>query len=105
MPITNPGLESIGTSLIIGTSIKEQPLPNNKIADGRNKDERRLHRIKAKELREFNQPMVDASEHTKIDLRQALRDRDEQILESLKNYKNITPEEAMHIPYAYYKAA
>ena len=60
------------------------------------KDETKLHRIEAKELREFNQEM---------ELKETLNDRDAKIIESLQNCKNISAEEALHVPYAHYKLA
>lgn len=69
------------------------------------RDEARLHRIEAKELRLFNQPMVNANEHTIIQLKETLNDRDTKIVESLKNCKNIPAEEALHVPYVHYQLA
>ena len=97
---TNPNLESRGASLIY-----QQGLPNNEFMEGNLKDERRLHRRAAKELREFNQPMVDASERTKMEVKKTLNDRDEQIRQSLKTCRNISAEEALHVPYAHYRYA
>ena len=96
---TNPDLELRGVSLIDNPSV---PVNYN---EDKKKDERKLHRREAKELREFNQPMVDASEHTKMELKDTLNDRDAKIIESLRNCKNITPEEAIHVPYANYRYA
>jgi len=96
---TNPNLESIGVSLIDNPT-----LPTDYNA-GKVKDERRLHRIEAKTLREFNQPMIDATEHTKMELKDTLNNRDNEILKSLRNCKNISPEDALHVPYAHYRYA
>jgi hypothetical protein len=96
---TNPNLESIGVSLI------DNPTRPTDYNAGRVKDERRLHRIEAKELREFNQPMVDATENTKMELKDTLNNRDAEIIKALRNCKNISPEEARHVPYVDYRYA
>jgi hypothetical protein len=63
------------------------------------RDEARLHRIEAKELREFNQPMVEYNYHKQ--LTDALENPYDKIKNQLKegNYKTITEQEALHTPY------
>ena len=63
------------------------------------KDEARLHRIEAKELREFNQPMVEYNYHK--ELTDVLWNPIDNIRDQLRdwNYKIITDEEALHVPY------
>jgi len=64
------------------------------------RDEARLHRIEAKELREFNQPMVEFNYHK--DLAEALWNPYEEIKNQLREwkYKTITDErEAIKTPY------
>lgn len=86
--------------------VSEQSLPTvSKHTLDDERDGAKLQRIEAKELREFNQPMVDASEHTKMELKETLNNRDAKIIESLRHCKKITPQEAMHIPYAHYRYA
>ena len=63
------------------------------------RDEARLHRIEAKELREFNQPMVEYNYHK--DLTEALWNPCEEIKNQLKewNYRTISEYEARKVPY------
>ena len=59
---TNPNLESIGVSLI-----DEQLAPTESKHDlDLKRDEAKLHRREAKELREFNQPMVEYNYHKEL---------------------------------------
>lgn len=98
---TNPNLESIGVSLI---GNQWAPAESKYDLDIK-RDEAKSNRIKTKELRLFNQPMVDATENTQMELKYALNKRDAEILKALKNCKNISPEEALHVPYAHYRYA
>ncbi len=80
--------------------ISEPTLPTeSKYDSDEKKDEAKLHRIEAKELREFNQPMVEYNYHK--ELADTLENPDKKFKESLKkwDYKIITEEEANHIPY------
>ncbi len=63
------------------------------------RDEARLHRIEAKELREFNQPMVEFNYHK--DLTDALENPYDKVKNQLKewNYRTITEDEALNTPY------
>jgi len=63
------------------------------------RDEARLHRIEAKELREFNQPIVEPNKNTQLSLRRS------KIINFLRNFKKVTVDEALHIPYSYYRYA
>ena len=93
--------------------ISEPALPTESKHDSDIKRDRaKLQRKEAWKLREFNrpmkefnQPMVDAKEHTQMELQETLKNRDAKIMESLRNCKNITPEEAMNVPYAHYRYA
>jgi len=81
--------------------ISEQALPTESKHDSDIKrDEAKLHRIEAKELREFNQPMVEFNYHK--DLAEALWNPYEEIKNQLREwkYKTITDErEAIKTPY------
>ena len=63
------------------------------------RDEARLHRREAKELREFNQPMIEYNYHK--ELTDVLWNPIDNIRDQLRdwNYKIITSEEALHTPY------
>ncbi len=68
------------------------------ISDGR-KDEAKLHRIEAKELREFNQPIIESNKNTQLSLRRS------KIINFLRKFKKVTVDEALHTPYSYYRYA
>ena len=92
---TNEQRELAGVSLV-----SEPALPTESKYDSDSKrDEAKLHRIEAKELREFNQPMVEYSYHK--ELTDALWNPYEQVKNQLKewNYRTITEDEALHTPY------
>ena len=80
--------------------VSQQALPTESkhTLDDR-RDEARLHRIEAKELREFNQPMVEYNYHK--ELTDVLWNPIDNIRDQLRdwNYKIITDEEALHVPY------
>ncbi len=63
------------------------------------KDEAKLHRIEAKELREFNQPMMEYNYHK--ELTDVLWNPRDNIMKQLNewNYKIITEDEALNTPY------
>jgi len=63
------------------------------------RDEARLHRIEAKELREFNQPMVEYNYHK--ELTDALENPYDKVKNQLKkwDYRTISEDEALHTPY------
>lgn len=90
---TNPDLEFRGVSLIYNPT---SPTDYN---EGKKKDERRLHRIEAKELREFNQPMVEFNYHK--ELTDTLWNPRNNIMKQLNewNYSTISEDEALHTPY------
>ena len=80
--------------------VAEQSLPAESKYDSDNKrDEAKLHRIEAKELREFNQPMVEFNYHK--ELTDVLWNPRDKIMQQLNqwNYKIITNEEAPYTPY------
>lgn len=80
--------------------VAEQSLPTESKFDSDNKkDEARLHRVEAKELREFNQPMVEFNYHK--ELTDTLWNPWDKIRDQLKewNYKTISEDEALHTPY------
>ena len=87
--------ELAGVSPIAQTML---PTESKHTLDDR-KDEARLHRIEAKELREFNQPMVEYNYHK--ELTDVLWNPIDNIRDQLRdwNYKIITDEEALHVPY------
>ncbi len=92
---TNEQRELAGVSLINQPML---PSESKHTLDDR-RDEARLDRIEAKELREFNQPMVKYNYHKELtDVLWNPRDR---IMKQLNqwNYKIITSEEALHTPY------
>ena len=59
---TNEQRELAGVSLVSEPAL---PTESKHTLDDR-KDEARLHRIEAKELREFNQPMVEYNYHKEL---------------------------------------
>ena len=82
--------------------INEPALPTeSKYVLDDKKDEARLHRIEAKELREFNQPMVEYNYHK--ELTDVLWNPYKKVKNQLKewNYRIITEDEALHTPYRY----
>ncbi len=86
--------------------ISEPALPTESKYDSDDRrDGAKSDRIATKELRVFNQPMIDATESKKIELKKALNDRDTAVLQALQNCKNISAEEAIHAPYAHYRQA
>ena len=92
---TNEQRELAGVS-----PIAEQSLPTESKYDLDNKrDEARLHRVEAKELREFNQPMVKYNYHKK--LAETLWNPYDKVKNQLKewNYRTISEDEALHTPY------
>lgn len=92
---TNEPRELAGVSPIIEPALPTESKHNLDLK----RDEARLHRIEAKELREFNQPMVEFNYHK--DLTEALWNPYEKIKNQLKewNYRTITEQEALHTPY------
>lgn len=86
---------------LAGVSLVSEPdLPTESKHDSDDRrDEARLHRIEAKELREFNQPMVEYNYHK--ELTDVLWNPRDKIMQQLNqwNYKIITSEEALHTPY------
>ena len=65
------------------------------------RDEARLHRIEAKELREFNQPMVEYNYHK--ELTDTLWNPRDNIMKQLNewDYSTISEQKALHVPYKY----
>jgi len=63
------------------------------------RDEAKLHRIEAKELRALNNPMVEFNYHK--ELTETLWNPRDNIMKQLNqwNYKVISTEEALHVPY------
>ena len=80
--------------------VAQQALPSESkhTLDDR-RDEARLHRIEAKELREFNQPMVEYNYHK--ELTDTLWNPRDKIMKQIYewNYKAISEDEALHTPY------
>lgn len=80
--------------------VAEQALPTESkhTLDDR-RDEAKLHRIEAKELREFNQPMVEFNYHK--ELTETLWNPRDKIMEELNkwNYETISEEKALNTPY------
>ncbi len=87
--------ELAGVSLV---TQQDLPTESKHTLDDR-RDEARLHRIEAKELREFNQPMVEFNYHK--ELTDALENPYEKAKNQLKewNYRTISEDEALHTPY------
>ena len=86
---------------LAGTALINQPaLPTESkhTLDDR-RDEARLHRIEAKELRLLNNEMVPYNKNK--ELTDTLWNPRDNIMKQLNswNYKIITNEEAMHVPY------
>ena len=93
---------------LVGESpIAKQPLPTeSKHYLDIKREEARALAIDNKKMRLLEgYPIVDAKEHTQMELKETLNDRDTKIIESLRNCKNISAEEALHVPYAHYKLA
>ena len=80
--------------------ISEPALPTDPDL-GNKKDEARLHRREAKELRLFNNEMVPYNKNK--DLADTLWNPYDKVKNQLKewNYRTISKEEANHIPYRY----
>ena len=91
---TNEQRELAGVSLVSEPAL---PTESKHTLDDR-KDEARLHRIEAKELREFNQPMVEYNYHK--ELADTLWNPRDIVRNQLKewNYRIIT-EENQRTPY------
>ena len=85
---------------LAGVSLINQPmLPSeSKHTLNDRKDEAKLHRREAKELREFNQPMVEFNYHK--ELTDVLWNPRDNIMKQLNewNYKIITEDEALNTP-------
>jgi len=86
---------------LVGVSpVTEQSLPSESkhILNDR-RDEARLHRIEAKKLHEFNQPMVEYNYHK--ELTDALENSYDKVKNQLKklDYRTISEDEALHTPY------
>lgn len=80
--------------------VSQQALPTESKYDSDNKrDEARLHRIEAKELRLLDNPMVEYNYHK--ELTDVLWNPRDNIMKQLNqwNYRIITSEEALHTPY------
>ena len=80
--------------------ISEPTLPTESKYDSDDrKDEAKLHRREAKELREFNQPMVEFNYHK--ELTDTLWNPRDNIMKQLNewNYNTISEDEALHVPY------
>ena len=92
---TNEQRELAGVSLINQPML---PSESKHTLDDR-RDEARLHRIEARQLREFNQPMVEFNYHK--ELTDTLWNPWDKIRDQLKewNYKTISEDEALHTPY------
>ena len=92
---TNEQRELAGVSLV-----SEPALPTESKYDSDSKrDEAKLHRIEAKELREFNQPMVEYNYHK--ELTDTLWNPRDKIMKQINewNYRTISEDEALHTPY------
>ena len=80
--------------------VSQQALPTESkhTLDDR-RDEARLHRIEAKELRKFNQPMVEYNYHK--ELTDALENPYDKVKNQLEkwDYRTISEDEALHTPY------
>ena len=79
--------------------VTEQTLPTeSKYALDLKKDEARLHRIEAKELREFNRPMVEYDSNKK--LAEAMWNPRDIIKDKLvkQEFESISEDDALHIP-------
>lgn len=85
--------ELVGVSPIIEPALPIDPDSGNK------KDEAKLHRREAKELRLLNNEMVPYNKNK--ELTDVLWNPRDNIMKQLNswNYKIITNEEAMHVPY------
>ena len=86
---------------LAGVSLINQPmLPSeSKHTLNDRKDEAKLQRIEAKELREFNQPMVEFNYHK--ELTDTLENPYDKVKNQLIkwNYTTISEDEALHVPY------
>ena len=92
---TNEPRELAGVS-----PISEPALPTESKHDSdKKRDEARLHRVEAKELREFNQPMVEYNYHK--ELTDTLWNPRDNIMKQINewNYRTISEDEALHTPY------
>ena len=92
---TNEQRELAGVSLV-----SEPALPTeSKYDSDKKRDEARLHRVEAKELRLLDNPMVEYNYHK--ELTDVLWNPRDNIMKQLNqwNYKIITSEEALHTPY------
>ena len=96
---TNEQREFAGVSPVDPQALPRVP---KQVLDDR-RDEAKLHRIEAKELREFNQPMVEYNYHK--ELTDTLWNPRDIVMNQLKkwNYRIISPEEdgesLLHTPY------
>ena len=92
---TNEQRELAGVSLINQPML---PSESKHTLDDR-RDEARLDRIEAKQLREFNQPMVEFNYHK--ELTDTLENPYDKVKNQLKewNYTTISENEALHVPY------
>ena len=94
---TNEPRELAGVSLV-----SEPTLPTeSKYDSDKKRDEARLHRVEAKELRLLDNPMVEYNYHK--ELTDALWNPYDKVKNQLKewNYRIITEKEANHVPYKY----
>ena len=86
--------------LVWVSPINEPALPTESKHDSdKKRDEARLHRVEAKELRLLDNPMVEYNYHK--ELTDVLWNPRDKIMKQLNqwNYKIITSEEALHTPY------
>ena len=92
---TNEPRELAGVSLV-----SEPALPTeSKYDSDKKRDEARLHRVEAKELRLLDNPMVEYNYHK--ELTDVLWNPRDNIMKQLNewNYKIISEDEALHVPY------
>ena len=91
---TNEQREFAGVSPVDPQALPRVP---KQVLDDR-RDEAKLHRIEAKELREFNQPMVEYNYHK--ELTDTLWNPRDKIMEELKwDPRSIPEDEYLHIPH------
>jgi len=90
---TNEQRELAGVSLINQPML---PSESKHTLDDR-RDEARLHRIEAKELREFNQPMVEYNYHK--ELTDALWNPRDIVMKQLQEWNYTTEKKAPYGPY------
>ena len=79
--------------------VTEQSLPSESKYDlDRKRDEARLHRLEARDIRLLDNPMI---EYKQGELTETLWNPRDNIMKQINawNYKIITNEEAMHVPY------